>query len=126
MIILILLLYILLSLLDAGIIGALIAFLCSRPNAVIPAKRLAVISLVAILIQDVLMFLFFAPLDLTITTNNFALADLMGTSDLSDILVPSFSLFDCMFYAIDVFVAVWLGRLLVRKHHERYHGETIS
>ncbi len=126
MIILILLLYVLISLLNAGIIGALIAFLCSKPYSVIPAKRLAVISLVVLLIQDILMFMFYAPLDLTITTNNFALAKLMGTADLSDILVPSFSLLDCVFYAVDVAIAVWLGRLLVRKYHERYHGEMIS
>ena len=125
MIVPIFVLLILISLLNSGVIGALIAFLCSRPDAMISAKRLAVISLLVRLIQDALVFAFLMPLDLTITTGSQPLINLLGTSDVTDALTPSFSLFDCVFYAIDVAVAVLIGRFVVSQYRKKYSGVTI-
>jgi hypothetical protein len=106
--------YMFISVLDAGIFGGLLAFLLSRRGNTVSVRALAVGVLIFVVCSDAIMFAIVAPLDLTLTTGNRFLTELFGSSDLSDILQPSFDLFDIAFYALDVVVGVCIGKLVLR------------
>ena len=118
MIIFVITLYVFVSLFDAGIFGGLCAFILSRPDKIVSAKVLAIAVMVFVVIQDLIMYAIVAPMDLSLTTGNPTLINLMGSPDLSDIFRPSFDLFNLGFYAIDVAVGTWFGRYIVRKYYK--------
>ena len=113
-------LYIFLSILNAGIFGGLLAFLLSRPGLIVSSRKLAIGVLFFVILYEILMYALVTPLDLTITTKNQMLINLYGKSDISDILKPSFGFMDIIFYALDVFVGTWIGKLLVTNYYKRY------
>ena len=137
-ILLFILLYALFCVFDCAIIGTAVAFFCSKPKQIISVKRLAIISLIIIIVENIYIYwlVLLCPLDLTLTiaSNNQALIrfigqalnSLIGTHNLSDILMPSFSFIGLLFYAIEVAIAVFFGRFLVGKYHKKYYREEIS
>ncbi len=114
MTIFVLILYMLLSLLDAGIAGGLLAFILSRGGRLVSFKFLAVAVLAYTIAQDILMCSIAAPLKLTLSTGNPLLIRLLGSSNLSELFELSFGISDIGFYAIDAIVGAWIGTTLIR------------
>ena len=120
MIIALILLYVLLSLATTGLVGGLFAFVMSPPWGIVPRLPLALAVCFYLLIYNSLMYAVICPMKLTITTGNDIVIQMFGGNDLSSILIPSLSLFDLAFYAVEVAIVVWFGRFLVRKYREKH------
>jgi hypothetical protein len=115
----IIILYILVSFLSVGIFGGLCAFILSQHQKIVSTKILALTILIFALVQDYMWYAFAESLELTLTTKNSYLIELMGTSDLSDIFNPSFNLFDVVLYSIDVIIGTWFGKFIIHKYYEK-------
>lgn len=109
------------------VIGTAVAFLCSKPKGIVSVTRLGKISLAVFVLQDIVDWLWFAPLELTITTNNETLIRLFGSNELiSSLTDSSFSISDVLTYAIQVGVATLCGRYLVGKYYREHYRTEAS
>lgn len=105
--------YVLLSVLDAGVFGALLAVLLSRRGKGVSAAGLGFWVLVFSVASDLVVFAAAAPLDLTLTTGNPVLVEILGSPDLSEVFRPSFGALDAAFYALDALVGTCCGKFAV-------------
>lgn len=108
------------SLFDLALVGTAVAFFCSRPKEIVSVKRLAAISLAIFVVQDIVDWIWFTPLELTITTTNETLIRIFGSSELASSYEPSyFSIADLLVYLIKVAAAVLCGRYLVGRYYKK-------
>ena len=124
MILLIILGYVFISVLNAGIFGGLLAFILSRPGKVVSVWTLALGVLLFTVLSDLVMFAIVAPLKLTLTTANQFFIELFGSPDISNIFLPSFDEFDIGFYAFDVVVGTCIGRWVVTWKNKKLNFPT--
>jgi len=121
MILLAILLYIGLQIIDSAAIGTAFCFLLSPPHRLISNKRFAVILFFVFVLQDLIMWIEVASMDLRIYTGNSTLMRILGTDDFSAVIEPSFSFLDLLFYSFNVALALIIGKLVVRKYREKYN-----
>jgi len=112
-------LYILVSFLSVGVFGGLCAFILSQHQKIVSTKILALAVLIFALVQDHMWYAFAESLELTLTTKNSYLIELMGTYDLSEAFKPSFDLIDIGFYLIDIIIGTWFGKFIINKYYKK-------
>jgi hypothetical protein len=118
------LLYIVIALVEWGMVGCFLAVMFSRPGRLVPWHVLALLACGLWFFRDVAMWVVFAPMQLTLTTRNPTLIDLFGGPDLSAIFRPSLGLLDIVAYVVGAALAAWIGRAVVTRCWSRNSSPT--